>query len=165
MSSFRIRPRFQKLTPLSPEEFQIKLKAKQAQSNNECIAHITNGYASIRMPKAGQHFWSPQLNLTFEAQSNGTLIRGLYGPNPSVWTIFLFSYATLAVLGFFAGMMGLSQISLDMEAPVLWVLPVFAGLAVLLYIIAQMGQKIGAAQMFTIHHFFEDILNEKVTIH
>ena len=164
MSSFRIRPRFQKTIHLSPEELRAGLKARQEQTKNECIVHSTTGYVSIHIPRGEQHFWSPQLQMTLEEQEDGTLIRGLYGPNPSVWTIFLFGYAALAILGFFAAMMGLSQLSLDMEPYMLWALPIMGLLAGLLYIIAQMGQKFGAEQMFTIHHFFEEVIKEKVHI-
>ena len=35
---------------------------------------------------------------------------------------------------------------------------------IIIYLIAQAGQKIGAQQMFDLHHFYEETLGEKVYI-
>ena len=36
--------------------------------------------------------------------------------------------------------------------------------ALVLYLVAQFGQKIGAEQMFTLHHFFEDSIGHRIHI-
>jgi hypothetical protein len=41
---------------------------------------------------------------------------------------------------------------------------VFAIIAVILYVFSQVGQKLGAEQTFTLHHFFEEVVHQKVHI-
>lgn len=108
------------------------------------------------------HFWSPQLDITCEATEAGTEIRGLYGPDPHVWTLFLFGYGAIAILATFAAIVGITLYSLDMPAWILWSLPAIAALALGMYIASQLGQKLGAAQTFELHHFLEGALGERV---
>ena len=95
---------------------------------------------------------------------DGTQVRGLYGPNPSIWGIFFLSYSALSIIGLFAGMVVLSQYMLKIDTPLWWVAPLCLALGGLLYIIAQTGQKIGAEQMFSLHHFYEETLGKRVHI-
>ncbi|MDB4538326.1 hypothetical protein N9223_00170 [bacterium] len=74
------------------------------------------------------------------------------------------SYAALAVLSLFAGVFGLSQVMLEKPAPILWALPIMAAVALGLYLIAQGGQKVGAEQMFRIHHFYEQVIKHRVAL-
>jgi len=88
----------------------------------------------------------------------------LYGPNPQVWTMFILIYGAIGVLALFITIIGVSRVMLDMSAPVLWALPVLGGAALLLYIFSQTGQKLGAEQTFTLHHFFEDTVHHRAPV-
>jgi hypothetical protein len=164
MSSFRVRPRFKQLCDLSQKEVESRLKAALDEENADCVAVSLPGHVYLKIPLEERHFWSPQLHITFEEDGKGTVIRGLYGPNPTVWAIFFFGYVSLGLIFFFAGMWGLSRWSLDMSAGVLWVLPITAVLALVLYIIAQTGQKIGAEQMYRLHLFYEGTIGKRTHI-
>lgn len=118
----------------------------------------------LEIEKKDQHFWSPHLNVTFEEGKEGTILRGRYGPKPTIWTIFLFGYVGLGLLFFFAAMIGLVQLSLHQDAKILWVLPILLSLLAILYFASQTGQKLGVEQTFRIHHFLEDTLDEKIEI-
>ena len=132
-------------------------------NNPYAVTYLPN-QITLRILPVDRHFWSPQLNITMEEKEEGTLIRGLYGPNPSIWAMFFFAYSALGIVLLFAGMVVLSQISLGMEAPLWWVVPVCAILIIIIYLIGQTGQKIGAQEMFNLHHFYETTLGEKVQI-
>jgi hypothetical protein len=67
------------------------------------------------------HFWSTQLTLSFSEKEEKTVIRGLYGPNPTIWTIIALGYGATGVLGFFSLFFGLSLWSLDKDPWVLWI--------------------------------------------
>ncbi len=165
MTSYRIRPRFQQIIATSPKEAQRRIQA-YAQDHIDC--HLVNsvpGHLTLKIPLTEQHYWSPQLNLTFEEDDEGTLVRGLYGPNPTVWLLFLFGYGTLGTAALFIGIIGFSQKNLGIEAPILWVLPALLIAAVVLYFIAQFGQKIGAEQTFTLHHYYETAVGQRVHVH
>lgn len=166
MSSFRVRPRFKITSEKTVEELnKLLIEQKNRNEKETYIIEQNSGLTVIKIPKNEQHFWSPELHLVFEENNNKTLIRGLYGPKPEIWSFFSFSYIGLAVFSFFALIFGLAQISLKLSAPILWLLPIFAGFAVLIYLIAQFGQKFGAEQTFRLHYFFEESINERIHIH
>jgi hypothetical protein len=161
MTSFRIRPRFKHLSSLSISELE-KLVSQKLAGQNEVKGDQLTGHVYLKIPVADRHFWSPQLHITLEKAESGTLIRGLYGPNPTVWAIFFFGYVLLGLSFFFLGMWGLSQLSLGIESEILWLLPVIGGLAGVLYLIAQTGQKLGVEQTFKLHQFYESAVGQKI---
>ncbi len=165
MSSFNIRPRFKHLIHNNQENVEKAINDALEKAKDTCIADSLSGHINIKIPAAERHFWSPQLNLTTEQTEDGTVIRGLYGPNPTVWGIFFFGYVSLGLLFMGLGMWGLTRYNLGLNSEILWSLPVLAGCALVLYLIAQFGQKIGADQMYRLHHFYEDIFHDKVTIY
>ncbi len=164
MTSIRIRPRFQQIIPDSQEKIESKIKLKLKESQTDCVGSVIPGFIVFKIPHSERHYWSPQLSLSLEEHEGGTLIRGLYGPNPTVWAMFTFGYSALGLIALFISIIGFSNVSLGLEAPQLWALPVLAGVALILYFIAQTGQKIGVEQTFTIHHFYEETMGEKVHI-
>lgn len=164
MSSFKIRPRFKHLVSGNKEELEKRLLENiQAKESDFLCTHLP-GHIYIKVLPEKQHFWSPQLHLSFEQDDENVIIRGLYGPNPTVWAIFFFSYVALGILSLFIGMWGLTRWSLEMDATILWAIPVFALIALILYISAQAGQKLGAQQLFDIHHLFEELMGDHVIV-
>jgi hypothetical protein len=166
MTSFRIRPRFKFETNYSCDEIMERIEQKLAGEDYPFYATISKHHIFLKIAREELHYWSPQLDLSCEEkEGGGTLIRGLYGPSPHVWTFFMFSYLAIGTIATFIALIGLSRLSLDMPAGILWVLPGLGGLALLLYISSQMGQKIGAEQTFMLHHFLEEVLEERVHVH
>lgn len=166
MTSIRIRPRFQQHITRSPESLMQLFEQKLTDEDHCIVSMIPNNHVLLKVGASEHHFWSPQLWLTFDTEPDGTtLLRGLYGPGPSVWTLFVFGYGALGILALFITMAGLSQLSLDMPAPILWALPIIGLLALGIYITAQVGQKLGAQQTFQLHQFLETTLEEKISIH
>lgn len=164
MTSFRIRPRFQMIATDSPPTLESRLKERLAQPGSPCMGRVIPGHAVLKIPVAERHFWSPQLDLSLEPHESGTLIRGLYGPDPSIWVLFAFGYGAIATLSLFISIFGFTRLSLGLEAPILWALLALGVCALGLYIASQIGQKLGAEQTFTIHHFFEETVGNRVHI-
>lgn len=166
MSSFRIRPRFKERLTLSKESFKQKIN-ESLEDTSECVGLISESYCVLKIPTDERHYWSPQLTITIDEELDDQehiTVRGLYGPKPSVWAVFFMGYAALGVLAMFVGVFGLSQVMLEKPAPILWLIPAFAVIALILYLVAQGGQKIGAEQMFRIHHFYESVMKHHVKI-
>jgi cellulose synthase/poly-beta-1,6-N-acetylglucosamine synthase-like glycosyltransferase len=115
--------------------------------------------------KKDQHFWSPQLTVTVEDVEGETEIRGLYGPKPSVWTMFIFFYCVVGFLAIISTMVGLSNLSLEKHAGVLWLTPIFMLLFLTIYLVSNFGKKLGKDQLIILHNFFEKALNIKVNDH
>ncbi len=165
MTSFRSRPRFQTTSNMDISEIQQAVSAHLKNSDCGCVGSMVKGHIVLKIKPEDLHYWSPQLSLSLENTEEGTLIRGLYGPNPHVWALFLFGYAAIGILILFIGIIGFSQRSLGLSSGILWSLPVLAALGIGLYIGSQIGQKIGAEQTFTLHHFLEEAIEQKIHIH
>ncbi|QSE96497.1 hypothetical protein [Fulvivirga lutea] len=163
MSSFRIRPRFKHQIPLKKEALEKRI-IEQLKEHKQFSSHYLPGHIYIKFNTALQHFWSPQLHLSFDEEEGKTIVRGLYGPNPTVWAIFFFSYLILGLVACFVSIWGFSVWSLGKGAEILWALPVIGIIALIMYVASQFGQKMAAQQMFDIHHFYENITKDKVEI-
>lgn len=127
-----------------------------------CEGQVTKHFATIYPPQKEQHYWSPQLTITLEEDEGKTLVRGLYGPKPSVWTMFVFFYSFIGFVTLIVLMWGLSLRSLGQAAPILWLVPVLILLFFSLYLVAYLGQKFGQKQMGTLHRFLEDCLGQQI---
>lgn len=91
-----LRPRFtiqlhqNKSTVLKAFE-DIKLTQK------EFIITQIDEHVFIKFPKNKQHFWTPQLHLEINANTTkSSTLHGVFGPNPTVWTLFMFLHFSVA---------------------------------------------------------------------
>ena len=164
MSGLRIRPRFKVFSNYSPDEIKSRIRAKLKDGKCGCYAELSEHHLFLRIERKDQHAWSPQLDLTCEQTENGTCVRGLYGPHPHIWTFFMLSYLAIGIAALFIAMVGMVRYNLDMNANMLWSLPILALLAIGLYIASQTGQKLGSKQTLILHHLCEEVLNEDVEI-
>jgi hypothetical protein len=156
----QIRPTFQQVLPCAPAKVIRYLKREVIQEHAPCTGNFYDHHAILNVPEEDQHFWSPQLSLDFESHREGTLVRGLFAPHPSVWTMYVAAYAILGFSGIIALLFGTSQMSLGMSATALWVLP-FAGiLAALVYGTAWIGQRLSRQQMDELREFIDDALQD-----
>lgn len=158
----RIRPRIRVQTTMSSEDIQRRIRTLLNSDNAACEGQTTKGFATIYPPQKEQHFWSPQLTITVEENEDGNLVRGLYGPKPSVWTMFVFFYSAIGFATMIILMVGLSLWSLGNPATILWLVPVLLLLFLSLYLVAYFGQKLGHKQMGNIHRFIEECLEQEI---
>jgi len=164
MSSFRIRPRFTVKSSLSVDEIIEKTRLKLKAPSSTCAGLAMQDHITLRVLQDERHFWSPQLSIVLFEENDGTRLEGRYGPMPNVWVLFTFGYLALSTFLIFILIIGLSQKSLGLDSTVLWSVTFLAGGLAFLYFLSQMGQKLGAAQMFYLHHEMESILGQKITI-
>lgn len=96
-STIVLRPRFQFELKL---DYETALKAFENNAKKEFVVSRVDHHVFIKFPKKKQHFWTPQLHLEInEIDANHSLVRGLFGPNPTVWTLFMFLH--FVVVGIF----------------------------------------------------------------
>lgn len=163
MTAIEIRPRFQQEIPLSKDEALARLRAALKRPGTPIIGYVADHHVTLKIPYDKQHFWSPQLALEVETHESGqgALIRGLFGPRPSVWLMFVFMYSIIGVICLFVAITGFSQVSLGIPAPVLWVLPVGAGLAIFLYLSAKTGERLGKDEMQQLKRFLDEVVTAR----
>lgn len=168
MTSIRTRPRFRISSRQSLDEIKQKIKSHlDVHKGQGIIGQVFDIHCSFDIALKDRHFWSPHLNVNFDQdeETHETIIRGRYGPAPTIWTVFMFGYTALGVSFTFAALYGLSQMALHQEADILWVLPPLLVAILTLWFFGQTGQKLGVEQTFRIHQFFEEAIGEQVHIH
>ncbi|NGP77333.1 hypothetical protein G3570_11855 [Balneolaceae bacterium YR4-1] len=158
----RIRPRIRVESTLSPDQIYENISENLEKYNPKIQGTVLPGYATISPAEANQHYWSPQLTISIELKENGSLIRGLYGPKPHAWTMFVFFYSIIGFTTLIVSMIGLSYWSLGKDASILWFVPALTLLFLSLYLVAYLGQKFGQKQMIYLHHFMEKCLGERI---
>ena len=159
-SEIFLRPRFQVDLALSKEKllsvFHEKLQAKKSDFPHKLI----DDHMFIDIPKKDNHFWSPQLHLEVVEFDEGSKLKGLFGPKPQVWTLFMFVHFVVGTsfLGCCAWLY--SNISLEKEIalPVVFLI-VLPLVWVILYLIGRLGRDTGKKQMKKLQDFTLETLN------
>lgn len=158
-SPIRVRPRYRRITTADPDlvidQIINGLAARKGVSGNTLENH-----AYLQIPKAEQHYWSPEFDITVEKTEEGSLVRGVVGPKAKVWTMFMFFYSAVIVLFFLGVSMGVSQWMLGLDAPVLWSIPACIVLWFLILIAAKFGQYKGKAQTEILWQFLEEAVDQ-----
>lgn len=166
MSSFRVRPRFEQLVELTPDETRARILKSLAQRAPDFEVKDFPGFIGLHIAEGERRYWSPRLFLTLDATAEGaTRIHGTYGPEIEVWGIFLYGYLITGLLGTFSGALGFAQRVVDSTPWGFWVTGSMAIIAGLLYLGAQFGQKLGAWQTFQLHQAFQAAVGAPVEIH
>ena len=165
MSSFSIRPRVSQVLDLEVDEAQERIIQEVRRVDDQCELKIFPRFLCLRIPESERHFWSPRLHLAIDPTEDGrTRLVGTYGPNANVWALFLYGYLFTGSAGLFAGIFGYAQWQMDTTPWGLWIAAAMVAAVGGLYLLAQFGQKIGAAQTFRLHHNLDTALQRTLEI-
>ena len=148
-----IRPKFNIPSKLSLNEIVEKVKLALDDTNAPVKGTVLATHIILRIPLAEQQYWSPQLDLDIEETENGSLIKGRFGPRPSVWLLFIFFYCILAFISLMIMIMGFAQMNLGMSAHILWGLHITGVTFLFVFFTAKAGQKLGFEEMRQLHDF------------
>ena len=154
LSMNHIRPRFKIESPDTPDMVLDKIR-QHLKEDTSCIGQTVSGFATLSLPQEEQHYWSPQLSITIEEHEQGSLLRGLYGPRPAVWTMFAFFYSFIGFAILMVTMVGASFLTIGRPGTILWLIPVLVAIFLSLFLVANYGKKLGRDQMRTLHTFIE----------
>jgi len=158
-----LRPRF-KFEVKHDKEDLLKLFEETKNEQKEFIVSRIDDHVFIKIPKVKQHFWSPQLHLEINKNEtdNTSTIHGLFGPNPTVWTLFMFLHFFVAIIFIGFGAWAYSSWSLDNAYGLqLGVMILMIILWLILYFAGRIGKKTGMDEMHLLHHFMRDTLRSK----
>lgn len=122
---------------------------------------------------SGHHIWlhigllnrekhSPHLHLEIEKMEDGnTAIRGLYGPDPVLWTLFMFLHFVVAGIFIIFMMIAFSKWSLNQSFGIdLMVMFMMSNIWFLLYFIARLNRKKGLKQAKELETLLYKIIEE-----
>jgi len=150
-----VRPRFKIETDLQPEDISNKIQEGLKKHEVTCIGTTNPRFISLRIPLTEHHYWSPQLSITLEDTPEGSIVRGVFGPRPAVWTMFIFFYTVIGLAILVVGVLGLSKLSLDKSGDIIWLVPALLAVFFSLFGVASRGKKLGHNQMLALQNFFE----------
>ena len=117
--------------------------------------NIVDGHIFISVPKKDEHFWSPQLHLeAVEVSENVCKLKGLFGPTPQVWTLFMFVHFVVGISFFGFCVLLYTKLSLkeSVVLPVIMII-ILPLLWLLLYFLGKVGKDTGKSQMKKLHDF------------
>ncbi len=114
----------------------------------------------IKFSVEQQHLWSPQLHLEFENLDDSKCkLYGVFGPNPTLWTFFMFLHFGVATIFIILGIWAYSSASLNRPYGLQLGLMVFMlMLWFVLYAFGRAGRHKGKPQMRELHGFILGIL-------
>ncbi len=160
-SAVEQRPRFKLLVPWDQEELKERLNAAIKRPGAPVVGHPVGHHFFLKIPPEQRHFWTPQLDLEMEDHvEGGTLLRGLVGPSPAVWTKFVFLYAFSGFVCLFGLITGVPQWMLDKTPVGLWVMAIGIAMVAAVYLIAQGGKRLGAMQTAVLRGFLLGVVEE-----
>ena len=160
-----LKPRFKLKFDASKEE--IMQQFKESLEDEDCAynSQIVDHHIVIDVPELEEHFWSPQLHVEIEKEDGKTVVKGILGPRPKIWTFFMFLHFIVAIAFFVFFVIFYSRWSLDQEykltmtmcflMPVVWIV---------LYFIGQLGKKFGYEQMVGLHNLLIKALKNFKTV-
>ena len=147
MQKHRIRPTFS--VDLAPEanEAMAELRERLKGTDYEDCTRSKGRCAYFFVDEEERRVWSPHLSVQVEPKTEGSLLRGRFGPQPELWTLFVFLYTAVGFLATIGLMLGFVQWQSGMDPWGLWgVWLGVPGLAVL-YGVSATGQRLSAHQM------------------
>lgn len=142
-----VLPGFEVLVRCSEQRVADGIRECLAASDCECQGWVAPPYAELHVLEVARSFWSPRLQLTFDKHEDGTMIHGIYRPEPGVWTGFVFAHSVLGTLALLGLCLGLAQWTLGRPAIALLLAPMVALLSLGLYLGSLLGHRLGHDQM------------------
>ncbi len=157
-----LRPRFR--IDFEESEKDLIERFKNNLNDGECkyCSKIVDQHIVIDVPFDEDHFWSPQLNIEIvKGESSESIVKGLFGPKPQVWTFFMFLHFVVGItfLIFLTLLYVRWAFESSMVFPTIMVitLPI---IWLILYVFGRWGRRQGKEQMEELHSFLLKTLSK-----
>ena len=155
--SIALRPRFEVESKKSVEQILERAKNLKSELKSDYQIKIIDEHLYFYFSKEKRKYYSPFLHLELEADEGKTIIKGLFGPEQLLWTLFMFLHFIVAGLFLVFSMMAYTHWSLNqsivLDIVVMTFMVVFW---ILLYVIARINREKGVPQM----HELEDLMHK-----
>lgn len=145
-NSASLLSKFEKYSNIKSENFIIK---------------TSDNHIWLDIVPSKRKYWTPHLHLELEPKNDSeTHIRGLFGPDPTLWTFFMFLHFIIAGLFFiFAAMVYSDYVlktSMTFNLAIMLLMTIFW---FSLYYLAKSIRKKGRQQMNELDAYFNTIIN------
>ena len=153
--SIALRPRFEVVSCKTIEEILENANHLKTELKADYQIKIIDEHLYFYFSKEKRKYYSPFLHLELEKNENQTLVKGLFGPEQLLWTLFMFLHFIIAGLFLVFAMMAYTHWSLKqsmiLDISVMIAMVVFW---IALYFIGRQNRELGVPQM----HELEDLM-------
>lgn len=155
--SILLRPRFYKETSKTAETILQNYQQLKSEVQSDYSIKISGNHIWLYISPKNRKYFSPHLHLELEKSENGsTLVRGLFGPDQALWTMFMFFHFMVAGIFLIFGMIAYSNWTLKQPYQNdLMVMGLMVVVWILLYLIARSNRHNSVPQM----HELEQLMN------
>lgn len=163
IKSFRSRPRFKVYTKASKIELIKNIKKHLALNNKEIGGYANQEFAMVRLRKDKNKYWAPQLQIRWEMDEDNnelTVVRGVIGPRPNIWTMFMFFYLLSGALLITLGTYAISEYYVTGSSNWIWSIVLSILLAIGTFTAAKIGQHISKDHLAEIYKFINSVFND-----
>lgn len=154
----RLRPRFEVEVERPPALVLADFRAALARPDRPIVGKVRGDALQIGVPAEELTTWSPSLDLILEPTPRGTMVRGRIGPQPQVWTTFMFFHMLIGLCGLGGLMWGVAQALTEGSPWALWIPAVAVFLHLFVGGAAFIGQGLGADQTHRLRSFVDEVL-------
>lgn len=159
-SDFFLRPRFSIELQENAVQLSKKITVVLKKDDYDFKSSISDDHFFVDIAEKESHFWSPQLQFEIvEVDENSSIIKGLFGPRPQVWTLFIFVHFIVGTAFLCFAIMTYVKYTLEeslfFPTVMLIVLPL---VWVLLYLLGNVGKETGKRQMKALHDFLIEVI-------
>lgn len=139
-----------------------RLKSMLEKAPENISGSIIDNHMVLNIAGNDVHYWSPQLNFRVEKHEQDqdhSVISGLIGPRPAVWTLFMFIYFFIGIAGLFISTFGVSKWMLGEYSHMLWAFPISVLFMLTAYLAGKHGEKLGKDQIVILKQFVRDAID------
>ena len=158
----QLRPRFKYKTSIEKSELFERINDLKSKYKNIYRLTQSNNHIWIHHHKSKEKIFTPNLHLEIiEDDKPKTTIKGLYSPNNSYWTLFIFIHLILACLFIGFAIMAYTKSILN-ESYTLYLILMLASVAIwlALYIFARVNRRKGLPQAYDLEEIFREWVSE-----
>ena len=156
----KLRYRFDKVVSKPIEAIIASCEKLKNKVEPDYRIKITEQYIRFSIGMLLREKYSPNLKIALEKMEDGnTFIKGTYGPDPVLWTLFMFLHFIVAGVFFIFMVIVYSKWSLN--EPFKFDLMIMFSMTIiwfLLYFIARLNRSRGLSQMYELEKLFNKII-------
>ena len=156
----RLLLRFNKDVAVKADELLGKFKAYASRKDDHFHVKVSGNHVWLYIKGVQKKYYSPHLHLELETPTpDGTHIRGLFGPDPTLWTFFMFLHFIVGgVFLIFLGILYSDYVLQNALTTDFIVLSLMIVVWFLLYFIARQIRHNGNDQMKDLENLYETII-------
>jgi hypothetical protein len=163
VGELRNRPRFNTISSADASLIERTFKEVLVEEDDLLQSVIIPGHITLEYRQAYRKIFSPRLTLNLESLdegTEGTMMRGMYSPDPGIWTLFMFLYTAFGFGLFVVLIVGSSYYSLDKDTDILWLSVVFSIGLLAVYGTAKFGQFLAKDQTRYLEYIVKQVMKK-----